>query len=202
MMGGTPYGRPMAMTGGDRDGLALDQLRLRLGPFLDALPAGLVLDVTLQGDVLQDATATRSGAPSGDGVTPDGVRSGLRTLAHGLHVQGLDGLAARAAALAHDRGQGRDVAPSLARLRRRIRRSGFLWVLRGTGAIDGRGDAADRWERRLGDLEALVDGRSCDEGHPAAVTDLGALLQGRTLGDAITTLVSLDLDPASQEVSR
>jgi hypothetical protein len=53
MMGGTPYGRPMAMTADDRDGLALDPLSFPLGPFLPFLPPGLTLDVVMQGDVLQ-----------------------------------------------------------------------------------------------------------------------------------------------------
>ncbi|MBW3602419.1 MAG: hypothetical protein KY434_06960, partial [Actinobacteria bacterium] len=55
MMGGTPYGRPMPMTADDRDGLALDQLSVRVGPLLPALPPGLALDVRLQGDVVQRA---------------------------------------------------------------------------------------------------------------------------------------------------
>ncbi|MDT0684084.1 MULTISPECIES: hypothetical protein [Roseobacteraceae] len=55
MMGGTPYGRPMAMTGTDiRDGLRLDRYTARFGPFLPMLPPGLVLQVTLQGDVICD----------------------------------------------------------------------------------------------------------------------------------------------------
>ena len=54
MMGGTPYGRPMAMTTDDlRDGLALDKLELSLGPFFRGLPSGLVLGLSLQGDVVQ-----------------------------------------------------------------------------------------------------------------------------------------------------
>lgn len=53
MMGGTPYGRPMAMTADDpRDGLALDAYTARIGPFAPMLPPGLVLEVTLQGDVI------------------------------------------------------------------------------------------------------------------------------------------------------
>lgn len=56
MTGGTPYGRPMTGRASDRDGLELDQLPLRVGPFLPALPPGLVLDVKLQGDVVQEAT--------------------------------------------------------------------------------------------------------------------------------------------------
>jgi len=57
MMGGTPYGRPMAMTANDlRDGLALDSLSFRLGPFFRGLPPGLVLGLQLQGDVVQQCT--------------------------------------------------------------------------------------------------------------------------------------------------
>lgn len=55
MMGGTPYGRSMAMTDDDlRDGLALDAYTARLGPFLDGLPDGLQLELTLQGDAVQN----------------------------------------------------------------------------------------------------------------------------------------------------
>lgn len=54
MMGGTPYGRPMAMTGPDiRDGLQLDRVSVTLGPFLPFLPPGLCLSLELQGDVIQ-----------------------------------------------------------------------------------------------------------------------------------------------------
>lgn len=57
MMGGTPYGRPMAMTGPDlRDGLELDRVALTVGPFLSWLPAGLTLELELQGDVVQRLT--------------------------------------------------------------------------------------------------------------------------------------------------
>lgn len=56
MMGGVPYGRPMAMTADDiRDGLALDAYTARIGPFAPMLPPGLVLEVTLQGDVIVSA---------------------------------------------------------------------------------------------------------------------------------------------------
>lgn len=54
MTGGVPYGRPLPGRAKDRDGLELDQLLVRIGPFLPALPEGLVLEVRLQGDVIQD----------------------------------------------------------------------------------------------------------------------------------------------------
>lgn len=64
MMGGTPYGRPMAMTGDDlRDGLALDRYTVEWGPFLPMLPPGLVLEITLQGDVIQQAKVVRPPYP-------------------------------------------------------------------------------------------------------------------------------------------
>ncbi len=191
MMGGTPYGRPMAMTGDDRDGLALDRLHLRLGPYLDPLPGPLVLDVVLQGDVLQSVDV--AGAPPDPG--PDEARHHLRLLAHGLHVHGLDALAARAAALAVAGGRGSDVADRGRRLARAVRRSGLLWALRGVGSLEGRGDAADRWRVRL---EALGDGSLGDAVGPrrgVAPGDLGPLLEGQTLGGAIATLTSLDLVP-------
>ena len=53
MMGGTPYGRSMAMTSDDiRDGLQLDPLSFTFGPFWPALPPGLCAHVTLHGDVV------------------------------------------------------------------------------------------------------------------------------------------------------
>jgi hypothetical protein len=54
MTGGAPYGRPLPGRAKDRDGLELDQLLVRIGPFLPALPEGLVLEVRLQGDVIQN----------------------------------------------------------------------------------------------------------------------------------------------------
>lgn len=56
MMGGTPYGRPMAMTGGDpRDGLEMDRFKMHVGPFAPMLPTGLELELELKGDVIAHA---------------------------------------------------------------------------------------------------------------------------------------------------
>lgn len=60
MMGGEPYGRPMAMRAPDRDGLELDRVPLRLGPFFPHLPPGLTLEVKLQGDVFQQVAVARN----------------------------------------------------------------------------------------------------------------------------------------------
>ena len=66
-MGGMemPGGLPMADRGADRDGLTLDQLHVPLGPVLPDWPAGLVVHLTLQGDVVQHAEAQALGRGGG-----------------------------------------------------------------------------------------------------------------------------------------
>ncbi|MBQ1016835.1 hypothetical protein KBX71_03030 [Micromonospora sp. D93] len=51
-----PGGLMMAKRANDRDGLKLDALHLALGPVLVDWPAGLVVELTVQGDVVQAAT--------------------------------------------------------------------------------------------------------------------------------------------------
>jgi hypothetical protein len=73
MTGGVPYGRPITGRAPDRDGLELDQLPVRIGPLFQPFPPGLVLDLKLQGDVVQEvslgenpfaAAEERSAAPA------------------------------------------------------------------------------------------------------------------------------------------
>ncbi len=64
---GLSAGLPMARRGADRDGLKLDRLHVPLGPFLPDWPAGLVVRVTMQGDVVQQAEVTALGAARGGG---------------------------------------------------------------------------------------------------------------------------------------
>ncbi|MFR9802380.1 hypothetical protein ACL02T_08760 [Pseudonocardia sp. RS010] len=61
-----PGDLPMADVGEDRDGLMLDRLQVALGPVLPDWPAGLVLEVVLQGDVVQEARARLVDDPLGD----------------------------------------------------------------------------------------------------------------------------------------
>lgn len=147
MMGGTPYGRAMAMPPQEaRDGLALDRLPLRLGPFLAGFPPLLALDVELQGDVLETVSPHVIGpvpaVPAGDpfvnalfGPVPIATleraraRAHLAALAELLALCGLAPLARRAARVALE------PTPDLVRdLGRRLRRP---WVLR--PATDGVG---------------------------------------------------------------
>lgn len=60
MTGGTPYGRPLAELAPDRDGLRLDLLPLRIGPFFPRFAAGLTLEVTMAGDIVVEAGAADS----------------------------------------------------------------------------------------------------------------------------------------------
>jgi hypothetical protein len=192
MMGGAPYGRPLPMPPVEgRDGLALDRLDVDLGPFLPGFPPGLQLRVGLQGDVLESVEARPNpflGDPGGwDGrPLPElSADAGLLQLGELLAVLGLDALARRASRLAVD-GDAR----GRARLRRALERSrGLVLATRGIGEVElggHRTDAVHRWQ-------AWLQG----EGTPAGteiLSHLGHVLHGAELGEAVTTLVSLDVD--------
>ncbi len=128
MMGGTPYGRPMAMTDDDiRDGLALDSYTAEFGPFLPFFPPGLVLKLTLQGDVIQKVKATHP--PFG---------SGRPLLAAMLRLMGLPALAVRSL----NGGANRRV------LQRLIRLSGARFAIPpGLGRMPDGSDVRARFDR-------------------------------------------------------
>lgn len=98
MTGGKPYGRPMAELGPDRDGLRLDVLPLRVGPFFPGFPAGLVLDLKTAGDVVVEA-AIGPNPLAGDtlpGAVPrPGLRLFLRALRDPVSVSELEVARAR-----------------------------------------------------------------------------------------------------------
>ena len=155
MTGGVPYGRPLAGHAPDRDGLELDQLPLRVGPFFPPFPPGLVLRVKLQGDVVQDAhlepnpfanPRRRSAEGNGD-VFRAALRQPaslaalerarachhLRRLAAALRLHGLAPLGKRALQLALSRDASADQVRRLARL---VERAGlFTWATAGVGRI-------------------------------------------------------------------
>lgn len=160
MTGGVPYGRPMTERAPDRDGLELDHLPLRVGPFYPAFPGGLVLDIKLQGDVVQDiavvanpfdSAATSAKAPdlfhlalTQTVPVADLERARachhLRWLAQALRIAGLSALGLRARAIAQEMSH-RSVHETLAaarRLRRLVERSGiFVGTTKGIGRLDG-----------------------------------------------------------------
>lgn len=163
MTGGVPYGRPMAERAADRDGLELDQLPVRVGPFFPAFPTGLTLDVRLQGDIVQDVSvgdnpfATSAGSAedhAADVTSTDPFRRALtepvliaelelararhhlRWLAHALRTHGLGMLGRRVLAMLPVLEPGRiDDVRALRRLLQRTR--GLGWSTAGVGSIPG-----------------------------------------------------------------
>jgi hypothetical protein len=83
MTGGIPYGRSMAELMPDRDGLRLDIVPITVGPFFPRFPTGLVLDATLAGDVVVDATVGPNPF-AGAGAVALAPRPGLRPFLRAL----------------------------------------------------------------------------------------------------------------------
>ena len=92
MTGGTPYGRPMAELGPDRDGLRLDILPLAVGPFFPRWPAGLALDLRLGGDVVVEVSPPTSPFAAGGFAGParPGLAPFLRALREPVPVRELE----------------------------------------------------------------------------------------------------------------
>ncbi|MEU0042797.1 hypothetical protein [Streptomyces werraensis] len=155
----TVAGLPMAERADDRDGLRLDLLHVPLGPALNDWPYGLILRVSLQGDVMQDADVEYVRMQSdrypfwsepwlraahGDQVTRDCAarrRCGahLDSLGRLLAVVGWGDFAARARRLRDDVLAGvpaERLRPELLRLARRVARSRTLrWLVAGLGPL-------------------------------------------------------------------
>lgn len=177
MMGGKPYGRAMAMTAHDlRDGLQLDAFRLRLGPFAPMLPPGMVLELTLQGDVIQQATVRAAPLEQPPPATP---RAHLRRAARMLELLELPALAERCRRSAREEG-GPDAS-----LLRAVRWSGALAALpAGLGRIEPPGtDARER-------LQAWLAGTS--GAHEDLAVRLDMLLPGLEWQEAMLAIASLD----------
>jgi hypothetical protein len=156
---GMPGGLPMAERGDDRDGLKLDRLHVPLGPVLPDWPAGLVVRLVLQGDVVQHAEAGAVGlaadggsfwtepwrrAAAGEAVTA-GVAARRRAAAHldsltrFLGVAGWGDAAAIACGLRDETLDGKpasSLGPAVRRLAARVARSRVLaWSTRGAGTL-------------------------------------------------------------------
>jgi hypothetical protein len=167
-----PGGLPMAELGEDRDGLMLDRLHVALGPVLPDWPAGLVLRLALQGDVIQQAQARVLDQPGGKTfwtelapaptVVADVARRvavcELDALARLLSVAGWDVPAATARRLRDQLLAGApatQVRPPTEALLRRVRRSRTLrWLLRGVGSDEA--SVAARLAARLTALGAAL----------------------------------------------
>lgn len=75
MMGGKPYGRPMAMTMEDGDNLALDDVHTYLGPHFPGLPSGLRLSLKVQGDRIRSCEGVENCFPERI-LSPDLIADG------------------------------------------------------------------------------------------------------------------------------
>lgn len=185
-MGGKPYGRAMAMTGEDlRDGLQLDAFRLRLGPFAPMLPPGLVLELVLQGDVIQRAKVQQLPYMQSEPSTP---RAFLRRAARMLELLELPALAERCR-----RRAGEPAGPALSLLRA-VRWSGALAAVpRDLGRVESLG--TDARERLQG---WLTDGGGTDTD---MAVHLDQLLPGLEWQEAMLAIASLDGVPFARAVA-
>jgi hypothetical protein len=201
-----PGGLPMADLGEDRDGLTLDRLHVPLGPVLPDWPAGLVMRVTLQGDVIQEASAEVLDPGSGDlpaWRSEDATARELDGLARFLGVAGWSDAAARARAMRDALlagASGEQIDEPLAALVRRVRRSRTLrWSIRRIPA--GTTDVLALLEARLSAIETRAT--DVPAARRPAVDELASLLVGAELAVARLIVAAVDPDtdraPAHEE---
>lgn len=193
-----PGGYPLADGADDRDGLEMDVLHRRLGPILPVWPAGVILDVTLTGDTITDASASVIDVDDHKrGEPQNGAASALDQAAQILAVAGWDAVAARTLrvrdlAVTGRRDQARErIRP----LRRRIERSVMLrWSLRGLQVrpdIDVRTVLLTRLER----ADAALNGRQFEPEPATPVDEIPSLVKGRDIGSARLIIAALTVFP-------
>lgn len=199
-----PGGLAMADLGEDRDGLALDRPHLTLGPVLPEWPSGLVVEVTIQGDVIQEAHSRFLDVDDGDAgeQLPPAARA-LTSAARVLALAGWTSAAAHARDLRDSVLFGEDdtarVLDELNTLRRRVRRSRVLrWMLRSPGA--GRSEILQELEDKLLSANAALT----EGGGEATVADDLAALDTRLVGAEFATarLIIASADPVPQPTTR
>lgn len=201
MHGGEAAGLPMADRAPDRDGLTLDVLHVTLGPILADWPAGLVVAVTLQGDVVQSARVQVVGDAGSCWDGPPAAAA-LDSLTRLLAVCGASTAARTARGLRDNLLAGIADDAEVARFARRLRRSRTLrWATDGLGRLDDRhgdlaGDATQRWHRWVATVEGSgppAHGSPADRAR-VALAELPRLLEGQELAAARVVVASLDPD--------
>lgn len=204
-----PGGLAMADLGDDRDGLTLDRLHVALGPVLPDWPAGLVVRVTLQGDVIQEAAVEvldpvlDEQHEHHEGTAAVGAAAlELDGLARFLAVAGWTDAAARCRRLRDrlvvDPGDDQVVGDALDLLAR-VRRSPVLrWSLRGLRA--GGHALTELLEQRLARVHGVLEGAPAEPGSTVGVDALPALLTGAEL--AAARLIVAAADPQTETLRR
>lgn len=197
-----PAGLPVAEEAPDRDGVALDALRISLGPALAHWPAGLRLDLTIQGDVVQRATVDALPA-----ITPSLSLTGAARRLDGLTrlfaIAGADRFALQAARIRDDllTGADRDTAARVDRLRARASRAWLLRSLTDRIPLDPDGrlfglpapvDVTTRWRRWLD--EALIAPSFAEPDPHRTLAALPDLITGRELSEVRLIVAAVDPD--------
>ncbi len=210
----SPDGIALADSAPDIDGLDLDVLHVPLGPVLPHWPAGLVLECTLQGDVIQeadarwlDSPAARSESDDNDADYPDRRWTAARYCDDAARLLSAAGWDAAAAAARQIRDCLLGDAPShrcvrdLDTLAARVARNRILrWSLRGITVPGTAGTTVEvftlpaRW---LSCAVAVLDGLPAPT--PSLSIDelgtLGALVTGLDLASARMVVAGLALHP-------
>lgn len=213
--GGDVAGLAMAGTAPDRDGLALDELRVTLGPVLPGWPTGLVVGALMQGDVLTQvdvALTDAHGTVAADGGAAATTEVlAMDHLAQFLLIAGWPMAArsarmARSALLSPDPGTAARGRREAARLARRVRRSRTLaWSVRGLGVAPagatvptGQWPGGDVLSRVHRWCQVAGDGATPPgDGHQDQLVALSGLLEGAELAAARLIIASVDLDLAA-----
>ena len=200
-----PDGIPLAEGADDRDGLEMDELHLPLGPVLAHWPAGLVLTVTLHGDVVVDADVEQL-ASVADPQSDDPVVRAARLLDSAgsvLSLAGLPGESARVLALRDRCLTGElDGGSEVVALGHRIaRRRALRWVLGGLSIEGSHGGTELLHDRLVGLFE---EARAELVGEPTArvgpgVTALPGLVRGMELATLRLWLAALAPDLVAHE---
>jgi hypothetical protein len=220
-----PGGLMMAHRRSDRDGLKLDVLQVAFGPILPDWPAGLILELALQGDVVQQvksrvlSTAAVPGTPFWLAGGPRRYAAAhLDSLGRLLAVTGWAGMAYRVRRLRD--GVLADVPADQARAElmsvgRQVRRSRALrWATDGLGVLtdemaaqlrvvgpagravaDG-GDVRARWGRWLVEADRLLAGDPVDGLGPRGGSVEGRSGSAALLAAAEQLMVGLDVAAA------
>ncbi len=204
-----PDGIPLAEGAEDRDGLEMDELHLPLGPVLAHWPAGVVLRVTLHGDVVVDAEIEQLAAgPGASSAQDDATTRAARLLDAAASVLALAGLPAESARTRRLRDRCLDGelgdSSEVARFGGSVGRQRVLhWSLGGLTVTESSG-GSEQLHDRLMDLFDRARAELDGEAPRQVVSGTQALLElvrGRELATVRLWLAAMMPDLAQHELS-